>query len=252
MNTTMSVTPQLFRGYFGECWEHFSNAFNLKFPPCTRNLSVMREPMKRFCSVTDQSLRRWLSKEGTEPGGEIQFRLMCFLDLHGYKIIELERLPISARAMAEIIGYQIMSAGELAKKIGYAQTQTLYDVLHRNTPTSDAVATNMRTVWSERKQELAAKKKFCFDTMRMKFILEQNLNVSGAQLTLAVIAGDDQTHQIIISIMRALSGAFKQLDIEKMDSVDLVPYTHELALVTELAGKLSLLSSKALTATNRG
>ena len=87
-------TPEVFREHFEECLRHFANRFNAKHPPGKKGLPRIRKPIADFCGVGDSAVQAWLSEDqGKSPVGEAEVRLKCFLDLNGYRIIELERLP---------------------------------------------------------------------------------------------------------------------------------------------------------------
>jgi hypothetical protein len=117
--------PEVFRGHLEECLKHLAKRLDKILPPGSKNVSQLREPMANFCGAKDGTIQRWLFAHQL-PGGTLLLKLWCFLDLIGYRVIELERLPKVRRAVAELIGFGLLSATDVAKFVGYASEHQLY------------------------------------------------------------------------------------------------------------------------------
>lgn len=155
-------TPEVFRDHFEECWRHFTNRFNAKYPPGKKGLERIRKPIADFCAVGDQTVARWLSAEKpSTPGGLTDIKLKCFLDLNGYRIIEFERLPRVLRNLSELLGYDVVSVEDAANILGYARPQNIYPVLREDEHwgVGREKEAKMFDLWKERKDDLELKKK---------------------------------------------------------------------------------------------
>src|SRR6185312_4720856 len=122
-------TQEVFRDDFEGCLKHFAARFREFWPPGKLGLAKARKPIADFCSVSEQTIKNWLSEDGTLPTGEFTIKAECFLDLNGYRIIEFERLPKILRNIAELIGFGLLSGESAGERLGYSGAHSLYPVL---------------------------------------------------------------------------------------------------------------------------
>ena len=154
---------EVFRGHLEECVQHLAVQLLRKTPKGSHESTQAKQPIADFCGVSVKSVTRWLQDAESLPGGETLIRLMCFLDMLGYQVLELERMPKARRNFAELIGFNILPGQQAADLIGYAKPSTLYLVLLANQSTTKDKETNMWTEWKSRKEQLEARKKYWSD-----------------------------------------------------------------------------------------
>lgn len=117
--------PEVFRGHLEECLRHLAKQLSVLFPPGTKNISRARKPMADFCGVGDATVRGWLVGNQSAVGTQL-LKLWCFLDLIGYRLIQFERLSKVRQGIAQMIGFGVLSAADVAHFIGYASEQQVY------------------------------------------------------------------------------------------------------------------------------
>ncbi|MBN2093877.1 MAG: hypothetical protein JW740_00665 [Candidatus Zambryskibacteria bacterium] len=144
---------EVMRDHFEECLEDFCKRVIKIAPPGTRARNDILLPLTRFCKVDFQTFRKWATGRAS-PTGEIRVRLMCYLSLHGYKIIEFENLPAFLKGVFEIIGFNLLSAKEVAGIVGYTKTSSLFDVLFGKQNISKAKKFIMWNLWKVHKDTL--------------------------------------------------------------------------------------------------
>lgn len=149
--------PEIFRGHFDECFKHLSRRFTEKFARGTREAWQAKEPFAAFCGCQVDTVANWL-RGGAVPVGEGYFKLMFFLDMLGYKIIELERMPKVQHNFAELVGFGLISGQQAAELLGYVATSKLYEVWRGVCGSSEEKEQKMYEEWKKRKEELAQKK----------------------------------------------------------------------------------------------
>src|SRR3989344_41005 len=154
-------------GHVRDCLTHYLRAIHEKNPPGTSRAVKARGPMAEFCNVSVNTINRWIVCEEICPSGETLIKTMCFLDLLGYKVIELEGLSKLFRNFLELIGFGVFSTKLAAELLEYAPKRgetSVYGFLirrdHGHDPTvSDHKRQRMLEIWMEKKQELGEKKR---------------------------------------------------------------------------------------------
>jgi len=164
---------EIFRGHLSDCLRHFGDLFNARIPKRHRGRSEVLQPMADFFGASVQTVRRWLDDESyAVPRGELGIKLMCYLDLHGYKIIEFKRMPIPRRNLTELIGFGAVSAKEVAQLLGYHDAQQVYAVTYG----SDGMSKNRENlvweIWKDRQGLLEAKRQEAFAKSRLEIIFQ--------------------------------------------------------------------------------
>lgn len=149
----------LHRGAIAECLHHYGEVLESHIPRGTRGIAKLREPLAKFCNVSDATVNSWLRKPERGPHGVVYFKLICFLNLVGYEVTDLIRVKNTlTREITEIIGYGVLSADKVTKKVEYRKTSTLFALLRgENQPSSDREKL-MREFCRENREKLRAKK----------------------------------------------------------------------------------------------
>jgi hypothetical protein len=148
---------EVFRGHMDECLGHLDDALTAKVPKNSKGILQFRRPIFRFCGVEDKTLKRWLRAD-TSPSGEAWIKLMCCLDILGYRIIELERMPKALKGCVELIGFGFYSGQQLAERLSFAQTFSIYSVLKGKQKISDEKRKLLWDAWKEKKDDIERKK----------------------------------------------------------------------------------------------
>ena len=159
MKAQTEERPEVYRGHLKECLVHLGRQISVRAPPMSKGVSEARAPIKNFCGVTDQTIREWFNPKGITPLGEYLFRVYCFLDLIGYRVIEFERMPKVQRNFVEIIGFRLITGEQATSLLGYTHTPTLYQVLQGKEGASDEKEQRMGEAWKSKREELDARKK---------------------------------------------------------------------------------------------
>ena len=237
---------EILREHFTECLAHFARAFNEKFLPRKRGRMLATKPVKDFCGVTGNTVRRWFSEENSKlPIGTAYVKLCCYLDLHGYRIIEFEGLPKAVRNFSEVIGFGILSAEEAITKAGFTQTSEFFSVFRQERGLSSDKEGKMWQIWKTHRDELEAKKQEAFKKFRLTLFEDAHISrqINESISKIAESSGVSTCRSASLSIMRGLSilldkGIFDGLSQEEIDSIE-----HDDAMcIAKLSSQLSVLS----------
>lgn len=249
---------EVFRGHFEECLDHFSDRVNSKIPRASKRARQTRKPIEVFCGVGPEAVADWLSNRKRYPVGESLIKLTCYLDMHGYRIIEFERLGKNSQAMrgfAELIGFGILPAKTAAELIGYQKHSSLYEVfrLKDGYGLSKQKEELMWQIWKERKDELERKKKEAFETYRLKFLFEPvpiPILMRGGEQT--VVNPDTASklaskRQAVIYITRGLLELLKEELFDNLSESDRADIENaDVLRILQLSSLLGNLSSKLI------
>ena len=243
---------EIFRDHFEECLTHFAKLFNSKFPSRKRGRMIHAKPLIEFCGVTEDTAQRWLSVSGLNgsPVGEVLIRLTCYLDLHGYRIIEFERLPKVVRNFMELIGFGVLSADKATQLLDYHQNSEIYSVFRDEKNLGKDKENKMWEVWKSRRKELENKKGEVFKSSRLEFISKQGASTQIEQQVLAMSepAGSVSSRRsATLYIMRGLltlldEGLFNNLSESEMEDLDPADFR----CIGELSVRFSTISSKLM------
>jgi hypothetical protein len=83
---------------------------------------------------------------------------MCYLDMIGYRVIELERMKPVRRNVAELIAFRVLTSEEAARHLDYSKTSRLWEVFRGDQGVSDAKEQTMWDLWKTRREALEQKK----------------------------------------------------------------------------------------------
>lgn len=150
--------PEVYRGYLDECLRHLGSNITSKTPQAASAARDIKEAMAKFCGVTLDTVSRWLHATRHPPVGLVLIRLMNYLDLMGYRVLELEKSSTAIRNFSELLAFNLLTNEQAVKVTGYTQPSALYQVLLSKYGVSDERKQKMWETWKECKDQLAKKK----------------------------------------------------------------------------------------------
>lgn len=250
------VKPEVFRGSFNECVHHFRRWFAKKAKKGSRKATAMKKPIADFCGVIVETITRWVNQGGVNsalPVGGALIKLVCFLDLNGYRISEWERLDIVLRGFAELVGYSLLTPEEAAKLLDYSTISTMYNVLQGTAGIQDSRKNKMWSTWTEKKEALDRKK----EEVRGKYLLgiptvvhhEEDEGPAKEATSSAVVEGHHkepkkESREEKVSSNRAVIHLMEAL-LELLEVSELPPLgVNDRRTIEDLTKKLNVLSSK--------
>lgn len=238
----MDEVPEIFRDHFEECLTHFTRSFNSKIPKGSKGRTEAMLPMIDFCGVGYFAVRSWFGDEGERPRGTPLIKLMCYLDAHGYRIIEMERMSKILRNFSELIGFSVMSAKQASDEIGFKNTSSLYEVIWERAGIGDDKESRMWNLWKSKRLDLENKKRQLLKSGRLNFLLQKPSDHAilsiGAPEVARLSNNPLKRREATVSIMKALL-----LLIEDGALQDLATDSSILGLLTQLTSRLSSVSS---------
>ncbi len=241
----MTGDREVFRGHLDECLRHLAARLESRFPKGAKGLTKARLPIATFCGVAERTVERWLSSSDIMPVGEQHLKLMCFLDLQGYRVIELERMKRGRRGFSELIAFGLLSVEQANQTLGYKNIQDVYSVLQGRQGTSEEKDQKMWDAWKERKEELAKKKEEARDRYRLDWLEPSPAAKSSSVVEPAHVAHElDPRATAALSIMQGLlrlleDGTFKNLKPRELKTLQRTGGE----TIPRLSAQLSTLSS---------
>ena len=143
-----------FRGHIEDCVRELNSRFESIRPKGSKGAASARQPIADFCGVRQSSVARWFRNAETLPNGTELIKLMCYLQLIGYHVIEWEKIPVARRNFAELVGFGIISAEQAREIIGYSTTTTTYQVLLGHYGSNKEKDRTMWDTWKSKMSEL--------------------------------------------------------------------------------------------------
>ena len=120
---------EVFRGHLEECLGHLGTTLASQYPKGAKGIGSVRALIADFCGVSGATVSRWLSGDDGLPKGEQALRLICFLNLVGYRVIEFEHLSKARQYFFELLGFGVLTTEAARQIVGYTKLQTLFQVL---------------------------------------------------------------------------------------------------------------------------
>lgn len=246
MKADISI-PEVFREHFDECFRHFVKRFYTKMPRGSKGISKALNPMMVFCGVHENTANRWLQERG-EIIGAARIKMSCFLELHGYKIIEVERLSPVLRGIWDIIGYDICPQETVFQALGYVQISELTRIFAGKAQMSEERQQKVWDFWKQHRDSLARKKEDAFRNGRIQ-ILSHPPEKNNALILELVSGPPNKSREAALSIMKGLLGMFEDGLFDDMTSDELAEITKSAkGTVLRLTSYLNTLSSGIMTA----
>jgi hypothetical protein len=221
--------PEVFRGHLDECLRHLASVLNAKYPKGSKGVAKAKRPLADFCGVGDQTVNRWLNAE--VPVGLPIIKLVCYLQLFGYKILEYTRIKPARRRFAELVAFGLLTPEDAAALIGYSTASQLFSVLKGSEGASDIKDRAMWDAWMQRRAELDQRKIAARENYRLDIPLKSLVN--GEALCAATVSG-----------MECLSALFDGGAAEKVvERVDQVERKRIAGLAQVLSQRLATLAT---------
>jgi hypothetical protein len=239
-------------GHLKECLLHFGK--NLRGVEGTKESVARKKPMADFCGVQVSSMNRWFRDEDLLPNGEVRIKLMCFLQMLGYKVIELDAMAKVPRNFAELIGFGVLKPFQASELLGYTSVEKachLYSILLRGLGMSEQRKQQMFEVWMAHKEELERKKAEAEEKYYWDFSSQlPSTQPSKAQSSLAIVHFEQESGETKLFRFAAaidiMTGLLKLLD-KNTEFSELGCLTDaETKIILKLSGCLSDLSSKII------
>lgn len=209
----MDQEKDAFRGTMAECLADYGQELAAQRPVGSRGAKEARQPLVEFCGVTPASVLRWFTEQ-VPPVGSLSYKVMFFLELLGYRIIELERLNPSRKYAAELVGFSVLRPEELCKELGYNEPGNLYEALRNASELRADVSRRYWEVYLKHKPELMTKKAEARDRI-------QQLALSAARVRRSKRLGHKPSSRAIFTLMQALNELFEESDSEQFSSEEL-------------------------------
>ena len=244
----MDECHEVYRDHFAECLVHFSKWFNKKCPARSRGRSEKLKPLVDFCNVTVQTAQRWVDNPELVPKGEGLIKLTCYLDLHGYRIIEFERLHKVLRNIAEVIGFGVLSAEQVGNIVGYP-VSSLYEVYRGDQALTKDKESRIYELWKDKRGELEVRKREAFKSARLEILFKQSSNsVEQQVLTLLKPMNSLASRQTAtLAIMRGLLGLLDEGLFSDLSPTELAGFENSDRLrILQLSNHFTVLSSKLI------
>jgi len=235
----------VFRGHLDECLRYLGRIFNAQIAKRSKNVSKARQPMADFCGVSSETVKIWLDGNSALPIGEPHIKLMFYLDMLGYKVIELERMKKPRRNFAALIGFGLLSIEQAIQLVGYAKTSPLFKVLRGEENTSKGKESKMWNIWKEKKDSLER----AMNEARVKYalpikLIEERIPVTIQGAGPEIEIGAASRNSALVDIISGLSALLGREQTEEfIKSLDLA----SVRKIIRLAAQLNSLS----TAINR-
>lgn len=232
-----SERPEIFRGHLEECLRQIGVTFREHFPKGAKGTLLAHKPVADFCGVSIHTVSRWFyeADADTLPTGEALIKIMFYLDMVGYRVIELERMQRVRRNFGELIGYGLLTSQKAADLLGYATPSALYVVMWGKVGVSEEKEQKMWDIWKERKEELARKKEQEWTSHRMDLAPKPRSKGSTSMV-------DKYGRTAAVCIMEGLLALLEKEPFDEKEFVNLQQVAGE--IITRLSAHLNVLHSK--------
>jgi len=239
---------EVFRGHMEECLRHLDSRLASRAPKGTKGAALVRKPVADFCGISVKTVSRWL-RTGSLPVGEPLIKLMCYLDMVDYRVIELEKMPKVRRNFAELVGYGLLPIEQAAEFLGYSSTSTLYQVLQGHYDASKDKEQKMWDAWKERKEELQQKKEESQELYRLDIPHKVHPKAEVSKASERPMSASRKT--AAVSIMEGLLALLEEGSFDNLSDSDLANLKQSANTVLRLSAHLSALSSRFIMSEQR-
>lgn len=234
----------VYRGPVEECVRHFAARFQEVYPKGSRLSTEGKRPIAEFCGVNIHTVTDWFFRLDNLPVGERQIKLLCFLDLNGYKVTELERMSLKCRNFAKLIGYGLVKSEDAVEWLGYTQPSELFRALRGVTGLNHDREEKLWDLWKARRDKLdaaieEAAKRFRFDFSSIKKI-PTSTNPDSVSGHSPVGCSRDG----VISIMKGLLELLNSGTLANLSDDEWVALRSSSETILQLSSHLSTLSAK--------
>lgn len=259
--------PHVYRGHLDECFQHYRKWLSGYAPKGSRGVSAAQALMAKFCGVAVSTIARWLYHPTAQPYGNERMRLMWYLDLIGYRVLELEHMAPNMRCYSELVGFSLIDFAKIAKLVRYQSISHIAAILAGEIKPPDARMLPLWEFWTEHKAELAVRRQEAERTLG-RAVLCQTIEAPYYDLTDApptpvapaaesVVSPPVQEApgfvpvQAFTGLVRSLSSLLddpEPLNWSEAQLAELLPLREE---IVRLVGQISILSARLQTAVPR-
>lgn len=217
----------VFRGTFQECVDYLARCYCAHVPKGSRHSSEARASIAGFCRVSDGTVVGWIMGHKHFPEGEVRLRLMCYLDMIGFRVLELDNL-VTRKGFAELIGYGVLSPKKAAELVGYSNEHGVFRILKPGEGIPAEKSRKILETWRARRDELEARKEeyekkypVGFPLIIEKRAVEEEekavLNDKVSSVCSPIQQGTDAGfYQATMSIIFALAGLLQQSQVANL------------------------------------
>ena len=234
-----------FRGHVEDCVLDLNTRLESKFPKGEKGAAKARRPLADFCGVSVRTVTRWFHDTKLFPNGTELIKLMCYLELIGYTVIERERTQATCRNFGELIGFGLISIEQANELLGYSSTTSVYQILFGHIGASKDKYTKMWNEWKTRKDEL--------ESVKREAAERYNLNLSAEQPRKHEPEPPKQTAQpqttveskrwtVAVHLMECLTALLEDESLTRLEAVQLGSQSYTDA-IDRLSSSLSIVRS---------
>lgn len=165
---------------------------------------------------------------------------MCFLDIVGYKVIDLEKMSKARRMISELIGFGLATPEELMKEIGYATTSNFFQALYGKCGIGNDRAEKMWSICKERKADIEQAK----ERIKSKIFTQTVLKLDSTENTDQV-----PTKKSIASFMEGLLLLLEETfpgNIYDEKTEELLPYVDTIKQLSERMKSIDVLVTELI------
>lgn len=266
----MQGKAEILMGHMRECLTHYLTTILKGKPKGTEEAVAAKGPIAEFCGVIVPTVTTWVANEELCPRGETLIKVMCFLDLLGYRLIQFESMPKLFRNFLELIGFGVITTKEAAELLEFksiAAESEIYRILVRKDHnvehgTSERRKQLMFEIWKQKKDELEQKKaqaeaKYYFDfaviaEVSSAFLASSSApHLAGASTALegSVNSHSSQVRYLpSLQVMAALLTLLEEGSGTELSNGDVSQLSkQDVQLILKLSARMSVLSSKVIS-----
>lgn len=238
----------VFRGYMAECLKHMGGRFLEVYPKGNKRAAEAKRPMAKFCGVSVDTVTGWLYRNDHLPRGEQYIRLMCFLELNGYKVIEAERLQQKLHNFIRLIGFGLISVTEAVEILGYNDPSVLFALLRGDRGASDEVGQKLWDMWRARKDQLDEAVEKASEEFRLNFS-KAIVSPRPTPTTEESIpsGGNNCPKDGVVDIMQGLLRLLDSGALSNLTDADWVTLRNSSGMILRLSSHLSTISAKLVS-----
>lgn len=164
--------PEVYRGHFEECMADLSRRLDRRHPKGSHHANEDRKKIAEFCGVGTQTVLRWLNGDNI-PQSSVLIKLMCYLDMLGYRVIEVERMKESRRRFFVLIGFGVITLEQASQGLGYFKSSNLTAVLQGKFDCDETKKERMYNTWFANKEALSESRRAAAERLGINLLKEQ-------------------------------------------------------------------------------
>ncbi|OHA89758.1 MAG: hypothetical protein A3C70_00665 [Candidatus Zambryskibacteria bacterium RIFCSPHIGHO2_02_FULL_43_14] len=236
-----------FRGHLEECLKHLTVRLLEAYPKGSKSAAKARQPMAEFCGVQIHAITGWLYRSDHLPRGEKYIKLLCFLEINGYKVIEFERLSQKCRNFARLIGFGLITSQQAAEMLGYSgvsPTSTLFEMLRGNERASSKVEEKLWDMWKVRKDKLDETIEKVTEKYRLNFSKVSNQSLMSMSENLVATNNNGCPRDGVVDIMQGLLRLLDSGVLQDLSDTDWTALRGSSSMILRLSSHLSTLSAR--------